>query len=111
MKSIYRLKKNYQYNYVYKHAKSVADRRFILLYCPSGQDMQTRFGFSVGKKFGHAVTRNRIRRQMKAATSVYAADVTCGYNVVIIPRETPTGQYSEIVDSIGKLLKRAGLLQ
>lgn len=48
---------------------------------------------------------------MKAATSVYAADVTCGYNVVLIPREAPTCLYSEIVDSIGKLLKRAGLLQ
>jgi len=110
LKSIYRLKKNYQYNYVYKHAESVADKRFILLYCSSGQDKQTRFGFSVGKKFGHAVRRNRIRRQMKAAASVFAADVAKGYNVVLIPRGTPNYDYKDIVASFGKLLGRAGLL-
>ena len=68
MKSIYRLKKNYQYNYVYKHAQSVSDQGFIMLYC-SSRSNPTKVGFSVSKKYGKAVQRNRIRRQMKAAAS------------------------------------------
>lgn len=109
MKSIYRLKKNYQYNYVYKHATSVADRHFVLLYCKSNLQ-QSKFGFSVSKKYGHAVQRNRIRRQMKAAASVYAGQVKSGYNVVFIPRAGVEYEYSAILASFRKLLTKAGLL-
>lgn len=110
MKSIYRLKKNYQYNYVYKHSQSVADNNFVLLFCKSNVK-QTKFGFSVSKKFGHAVQRNRIRRQMKAAASELVCDVKCGYNAIFIPRKSTPYEYGEIVQSFLRLLKRADLLQ
>ena len=113
MKSIYRLKKNYQYNYVYKHALSVADKNFVMLYCEnkSRGAMQTKVGFSVSKKFGKAVQRNRIRRQMKAAVMAYISDVKDGYNVIFIPRRHETYLFCDVLNSVQSLLKRAGLLQ
>ena len=110
MKSIYRLKKNYQYNYVYKHASSVADRNFILLYCASN-NKQSKIGFSVSKKFGKAVRRNRIRRQLKAAVSAVMPNVKEGFNAVFIPRRHEAYQFDEIVVSVQKLFEKAGLLQ
>lgn len=110
MKSIYRLKKNYQYNYVYKHSQSVADNYFVLLYTKSNV-RQTKFGFSVSKKFGHAVQRNRIRRQMKAAVSSMVGEVKSGYNAIFIPRKSQAYDYAVIVDSFRRLLTRAELMQ
>ncbi len=109
MKSCYRLKKNYQYNYVYKHAQSVADKNFVLLFCVSNKK-QSQAGFSVGKKFGNAVCRNRIRRQMKAAVAAVMPQVKEGFNVVLIPRKSEPYDFNEIVGSVNKLFAKAGLL-
>ncbi len=110
MKSIYRLKKNYQYNYVYKHAESVADRNFIMLYCASNAN-PTKVGFSVSKKFGKAVRRNRIRRQMKAAFDAVIGNVAGGYSIVMIPRRHEEYLFDDVQCSVNKLLTKAGLLQ
>ena len=110
MQSIYRLKKNYQYNYVYKHADSVADKNFVMLYCASNAK-QSKFGFSVSKKYGKAVARNRIRRQMKAAISSFVTDVEDGYNVIFIPRRHGAYLFAEVLNSVQTLLQKAGLLQ
>lgn len=109
MKSIYRLKKNYQYNYVYKHSESVSDGNFIMLYC-SARSNPTKVGFSVSKKFGKAVYRNRIRRQMKAAVSAVMPNVAAGYNVVFIPRKHCEYDFATVDKSVVYLLKKAGLL-
>ncbi|MBQ3067051.1 MAG: ribonuclease P protein component [Clostridia bacterium] len=111
MKSVYRLKKNFQYNYVYKHSKSVADKNFVLLFCKSNM-AQTKVGFSVSKKFGHAVQRNRIRRQMKAVVGPMMPNVAKGYNVVLIPRRQGHAYtFEEVSTSTQKLFARAGLVK
>ena len=113
MKSIYRLKKNYQYNYVYKHAESVVDKNFVMLYCQSKskQVVETKVGFSVSKKFGKAVKRNRIRRQLKAAVSAVMPQVQMGYNVIFIPRRHEDYEFCDVSSSVQFLLKKARLLQ
>ena len=110
MKSIYRLKKNYQYNYVYKHAESVADKNFVLLYCESNAKM-SKAGFSISKKYGKAVARNRIRRQLKAAVAAVMPNVKEGYNVIFIPRQREAYVFEDVTKSVQALLKKAGLLQ
>ena len=110
MQSIYRLKKNYQYNYVYKHADSVADKNFVMLYCRSNAK-QSKFGFSVSKKYGKAVDRNRIRRQMKAVVSALIPQVKDGYNVILIPRKHEPYLFADVTSSVQYLLKKADLLQ
>lgn len=54
---------------------------------PEGADRVAgpRFGFTITKKIGNAVTRNRIRRRLKAAFAAYAekhAQPSCDYVVV-----------------------------
>ena len=95
---------------MYKHAKSVADKNFVMLYCESNIK-QSRVGFSVSKKFGKAVARNRIRRQLKAAVSAFMPQVKEGYNVIFIPRLHEAYPFEEVSVSVINLFKKAGLLQ
>lgn len=69
----------------------------------------TRFGFSVGKRVGKAVVRNRVRRLLKeAARSVM---VRSGWDVVLIAR-APAAEatFQELRASVGEALRRARLL-
>ncbi|MGL3197915.1 MULTISPECIES: ribonuclease P protein component [Curtobacterium] len=50
---------------------------------PSGSLGPTRFGFIVAKTVGNAVTRNLVRRRLKAIAHELLADVPTGHDVVI----------------------------
>lgn len=63
-----------------------------------------RFGFTVTKKLGNAVTRNRIRRRLKAAISALAAaNAEAGYDYVVVARAAAFDRpYSSIVADLTK---------
>lgn len=109
MQSKYRLKKNYQYRYVYKRSENVVDKNFVMLFCRS-KEQQSKVGFSVSKKYGHAVRRNRIRRQMKSAVAEIMPRVKNGYNIIFIPRRSEGYLFSDVVNSVEYLFGKAGLL-
>jgi ribonuclease P protein component len=60
---------------------------FLLEVLQRGDELPPRFGVTVTKKAGNAVTRNRIRRRLKEAVRVHAADdMTAGSDYVIVGR-------------------------
>ena len=72
-------------------------RLFLLEVLARGDDKPPRVGFTVTKKTGNAVKRNRIRRRLKEALRVHAAgDMAPGNDYVIVGREdvlaAPFGQ-------------------
>ncbi len=48
-----------------------------------GLDEPSRFGFIVSKAVGNAVTRNLVKRRLRAVTAGSLADVGAGYDVVM----------------------------
>ena len=48
----YRLKKKYQFNYVYRVGKTVSSKSIVLYYSPS-RNKNVKVGISVSKKIGH----------------------------------------------------------
>ncbi len=94
---------------MYKHSHSVADAHIVLLYCVSKNQPTTRVGFSVNKKHGNAVCRNRLRRQLKSAMSSLMPTIRSGYNVIVVPRHNTSYLYGDIVDSLTHLVDKAGL--
>ncbi len=69
-------------------------------------------GFSVGKKVGGSVVRNKVRRRLKEAFRHLLPGVTTGYSYVVVAR---TGSdkctYKELEQSLISLLTRAGKLE
>jgi ribonuclease P protein component len=72
--------------------------------------MHNRYGVVTSKQLGKAVTRNRVRRLIRAALQVLHPDWTAGYDVVIVARPAVVGQPFEVVRRIiMELAARAGL--
>ena len=62
-------------------------RLFLLEVLDRGDAGEPRVGFTVTKKVGNAVTRNRIRRRLKEAVRTHAADdMADGNDYVIVGR-------------------------
>jgi ribonuclease P protein component len=70
-----------------------------------------RLGFTVTKKIGNAVTRNRTRRRLKeAARLVLAAQRVSGVDLVLIGRErTVRRDFAALQDDVRRALAKAGV--
>jgi ribonuclease P protein component len=71
----------------------------------SGSDAPPRVGFTVTKKVGNAVVRNRVRRRLREAVRVHAADdMAPGTDYVIVGRQDSLA--ASFQDLAGELARR-----
>jgi ribonuclease P protein component len=71
----------------------------------------TRFGFSIGRKLGGAVVRNRTRRRLREALRVMAPSFQPGWDVLIIARPALVeADHGALVGALRRLLERGGVL-
>lgn len=62
-------------------------RFFLVEVLDRGDTAAPRVGYTVTKKVGNAVIRNRVRRRLKEAVRTHAAhDMTCGNDYVVVGR-------------------------
>ncbi len=104
------LKKNFQFRIVYNRGKSASNKYLVLYVLKNGSD-QNRIGFSVSKKVGKSVVRNRVRRLIKESYRLTEEDVQKGLDLVFIARATSCDcSYDDISKSVNYLLKRLNCL-
>jgi len=103
------LKKNKEFNRVYRRGKSVGARGVALVYC-TARHSSVRVGFAVGKKVGKAVVRNKVKRRMREAFARQLPYVKTGYDLIFIARsEAKDESFASLLRTITYLLKKAGL--
>ena len=69
----------------------------------------SRFGLSVSKRVGHAVTRNTVKRRMRHVLA--DMDLAGGWDVVVTAKpQASTVSYAVIDEAMQKSLKRLGVL-
>lgn len=82
---------------------------FILSVAPNHLP-HNRYGFVTSKQLGSAVTRNRVRRQLRAAVNQLHPSLAAGHDIVFIARRPLVGQpFAAILTAMTMTLQRAGL--
>lgn len=78
------IKSNLIFDRIIKNNKSYKYKDYII-YLERNSDSDYHFGLSVGKKVGNAVTRNKIKRQLKSI--IDKNNYEKGFNCIIIVRK------------------------
>lgn len=107
MKKVYSLKTNEEFKKVYKEGKNYWNRNLILYI--KGNDLEyNRIGYSITKKVGNSVVRNRVRRRLKEIYRLNADGFKSGYDMIIIPKNnTRDISYRELESAMLHILKLA----
>jgi ribonuclease P protein component len=85
MTTMYRLKKNYEFKKVYNEGKYYVEK-YIVMYIIMNSSASNRVGFSVSKKVGNSVVRNRVKRLMKEIYRKFSGNIKLGYDIVFTAR-------------------------
>ncbi|MGP7819565.1 ribonuclease P protein component [Niallia sp. 01092] len=108
MRKEYRIKKNKEFQQVFKKGQSFANRQFVVYkLCKTGQE-HFRVGLSVSKKIGNAVVRNRTKRYIRQVFLELENLLDHEADYVIIARKPVSEMnFEEILKSLNHVLKIA----
>jgi len=92
---------------VQTRGQSFSRRHLVLLIAP-GIETQTRLGFTVSGRVGGAVVRNRVRRRLREIVRAQSADLSPGWDHVLIARpKAPQADFAVLKEEIRCLLGKA----
>jgi len=112
MKKKFRIKKNKEFQEVFKNGRSFANRQFVVYVLHREEQTYFRIGLSVSKKIGNAVTRNRIKRYIRQAVLELGDRMTSGVDYVIIARKPLSEMgFFEVKKSLEHVLKVGKVLR
>jgi ribonuclease P protein component len=82
-----RLSRSAEFDRVYRHGRSVANRYLVLYAFPRELgETAPRVGLSVGRKVGGAVQRNHLKRLLREACTRHADALPAGHDIVLVAR-------------------------
>ncbi|GAB2536974.1 ribonuclease P protein component [Gracilibacillus alcaliphilus] len=111
MKKEWRIKKDKEFQEVFKKGASFANRQLVIYYLHKDQQKHYRVGLSVSKKIGNAVVRNQIKRYIRQAFVELDKNVKQEYDIIIIARQPAKDiDFHQIKKSVNHLLYKTGLL-
>ena len=81
-----RLSRSAEFERVYRHGRSTANRHLVLYAFPTESTDGPRVGLSVSRKVGGAVERNRVKRLLREAFANAEGSLAAGHDIVVVAR-------------------------
>jgi len=101
-----RLRKNRDFQKVYKSGRSAADK-LLVSYCMDNGSEENRVGVSVSKKVGNSVVRHRMKRLVKEAFRSREEDFGRGRDIIFIVRKSAAeADFEAVSHSVSRLMKK-----
>ena len=112
MKKKLRIKKEDDFQLVFKKGQSSANRQFVVYVLEKPEQEHFRIGLSVSKKLGNAVVRNQIKRYIRQAFLELKDDIDVGKDYIIIARKPAAEMdFFQVKSSLIHVLKRSKSLK
>ena len=103
------LKLNHIFQRLYR-SQGYADS-YLVLYARHNRLGKNRVGYTVSKKLGHAVVRNRTRRRLREVYRLNEEKFTPGWDIVVVARTRAVdAPFEKLTASFLRLAEKAGLL-
>ena len=99
------LKKNSDFQNVYKNGKSFANK-YLVMYVLENNMKKNRLGISASRKVGNSVVRHRITRLVRESYRLHENIFNSGLDIVVVARKSAASVgYQEIEEALLHLLK------
>jgi ribonuclease P protein component len=85
------LKRSRDIEYAKEHGRRISTDLFNMVICRTDID-ESRVGIVVGKRFGGAVSRNRVKRVFRELTRQLRGQLLSGYALVVFPKRDSIAQ-------------------
>lgn len=103
------LKENHIFQRLYHKGRSCAGK-YMVLYCRENRSDCNRVGYTVGKKLGHAVVRNRARRRLREVYRLAEEQLRPGLDVVVVARSRCVdAKFPALQAEFARLARKTGL--
>jgi len=84
--------------------------RYLIILSIDNDLPASRFGITVSRKTGNAVTRNRVKRRIRELQRLHRKNIIPGKDIVVIAtREAPEATFTRMQAEYTNLIKKAGL--
>ena len=105
------VKLNREFTYAYKKGAKLVTGTLVFYWYKNRQSL-SKLGITVSTALGGAVTRNRLKRLMRAAYSARKDDIKDGYNIIIAARSKALRvSFDKITKDLNECLEKAELLK
>lgn len=102
------LKKNKDFQEVYKTGKSFANR-YLVMYVKENESQKNRLGISVSKKVGNSIVRHRLARLIRESYRLNETEFSSGKDIIVVARVNAKDRGFHDIESallhLGKLHK------
>ena len=108
MKFSHSLKLNHIFQRLYRTSGQA--NGYLVLYARKNRTDTNRVGITVGKKLGHAVVRNRVRRRLREVYRLNEDKFQAGWDIVVVARTRAIyADFNQLVEAYMTAAQKAGI--